>query len=82
MGIFKKDKIKSFELLDIFTANGGNFIDTANVYARWLSHGLNCSEIIIGEWLKFRNKKNLVIATKGCHHDVATKKSRLNKTHS
>ncbi len=49
---------QSHEILDHFTENGGNFIDTANVY----SHGK--SETIIGEWLKRQDRESLVIATK------------------
>jgi aryl-alcohol dehydrogenase-like predicted oxidoreductase len=51
----KKD---SFQMLDRFAEAGGNFIDTANVY----SNGK--SESILGQWLKERNRDDLVIATK------------------
>jgi len=72
------DEAAFFAVLDAFAEGGGNFLDTANVYARWLPHGENCSEQMIGRWLKSR-KKPLVIATKGCHFDLATRRSRLNK---
>src|SRR5882757_5444768 len=47
--------------LDRFVERGGNFIDTANVYARGLS------EEIVGRWLAARpgTRDQLVIATKG-----------------
>ena len=47
------DEKTSFELLDAFTANGFNFVDTADVYTRWIpgNHGGE-SETIIGKWLK------------------------------
>lgn len=32
----KSDTEKSFEILDAFVRIGGNFIDTANVYCKWL----------------------------------------------
>ena len=32
----KLDQEKSFEVLDAFIRAGGNFIDTANVYCKWL----------------------------------------------
>ncbi len=65
-----------FEILDSFVDGGGNFIDTANVYGRWLDHGLNCGEILIGKWLKSR-KKPIVVATKGGHYDLATRRKRI-----
>lgn len=67
-----------FALLDAFVAGGGNFIDTANVYARWMPHGENCSEQMIGRWLKSR-KKPLVVATKGGHPDIRTGKRRVTR---
>ena len=51
----KKD---SFRMLDHFVAQGGNFIDTANVYSRGIS------ESVLGEWLKGKNRSDFVIATK------------------
>lgn len=59
-------KEHSFELMDAFFEQGGNFIDTANVYGKWLPEGKNISEIVIGQWMKERNHRNqMVIATKG-----------------
>ncbi|KAI4862865.1 putative aldo/keto reductase [Hypoxylon rubiginosum] len=53
------DKGASFELLDFFYENGGNFIDTANVYQN------GESETIIGEWMKERdNREEIVLTTK------------------
>ncbi len=66
----KLTKEMVFQVLDTFTAAGGNFIDTANVYCRWVPGLANVSEEIIGEWLKLRKAKNdVVIATKGAHYD-------------
>ena len=45
------------------------FIDTANVYGKWVAGAGNASEKFLGEWLKSR-KKNVVIATKGGHYDL------------
>lgn len=53
------DKKTSFEVLDFFYDNGGNFIDTANNYQK------EESELWIGEWMKARkNRDQLVLATK------------------
>lgn len=76
---WKLNEEQSFAILDRFSACGGNFIDTANVYARWLPQGLNSSEIILGKWIKRNREKHPIIATKGCHYNLSNKKSRLNK---
>lgn len=49
---------ESFQMMDRFVAEGGNFIDTANVYSAGVS------EQIVGRWLKKRHRDGLVIATK------------------
>lgn len=66
---WKLNEEQSFAILDRFSACGGNFIDTANVYARWLPQGLNSSEIILGKWIKRNRDKHPIIATKGCHYN-------------
>lgn len=78
----KLSKETSFEILDKFVDAGGNFIDTANVYCRWVPNHTNTSEQFIGEWLKSRNAQNkVIVATKGGHYDLKTPKiSRINKT--
>jgi aryl-alcohol dehydrogenase-like predicted oxidoreductase len=60
------DEKRSFELLDAFVAAGFNFIDTADVYSKWVPGQQGGeSEIIIGNWLKGRRKRDdVVIATK------------------
>ena len=60
------DEAESFAVLDAFVAAGGNFIDTADIYSRWVpgNHGGD-AELIIGRWLAARgNRNDLVIATK------------------
>ena len=58
----------AFEILDTFVAAGGNFLDTANVYGKWIPGAGNASEITLGKWLKARNAYGkVVIATKGAH---------------
>ncbi|MEH0152503.1 aldo/keto reductase [Limibacter armeniacum] len=59
------DEQKSFEILDAFTAEGFNFIDTADTYPWWVNGKGELSETIIGKWMKSRgNRDDLVIATK------------------
>ena len=60
------DEPTSFRLLDAFVAAGFNFIDTADVYSRWVSgHTGGESETVIGKWLKRSGKRaKVIIATK------------------
>lgn len=57
---------ESFRLLDEFLDLGFNFIDTADVYSRWVpGNSGGESEKVIGQWLKKSNKrKDIVLATK------------------
>jgi aryl-alcohol dehydrogenase-like predicted oxidoreductase len=61
---------QSFAVLDAYTAAGGNFIDTADVYSAWAEGNQGGeSETIIGKWLKQRGKRaDVVIATKVSQH--------------
>ena len=55
----------SFDLLDAFTAAQFNFLDTADVYAKWATGIGGESETIIGKWTKQRkNRSKVIIATK------------------
>jgi aryl-alcohol dehydrogenase-like predicted oxidoreductase len=59
------DEKKSFDILDQFTDEGFNFIDTADTYSWWVNGKGGQSEEIIGKWMKSRgNRNNLVVATK------------------
>jgi aryl-alcohol dehydrogenase-like predicted oxidoreductase len=60
------DEAMSFRLLDAWLDAGFNFIDTADVYSRWVpGHSGGESETIIGKWLKQSGKRNrVVLATK------------------
>jgi len=61
------DEPASFNVLDAFTGEGFNFIDTADVYSNWKPGNKGGeSETIIGNWLKKRGRRNdVLIATKG-----------------
>jgi len=60
------DEPTSFRLLDAFVAAGGNLIDTADSYSRWVpGHQGGESEAIIGRWIAQRGRHDdVVIATK------------------
>ena len=62
----------AYRLLDAYTATGGNFIDTAKVYADWRPGERSIGEKTIGAWLRQRHGRDrLIIATKGAHPDLA-----------
>jgi len=61
------------EMLDAFRAAGGNFLDTARVYADWVPGGRHASEKALGRWLRESGQRDqVVIATKGAHPELAT----------
>jgi aryl-alcohol dehydrogenase-like predicted oxidoreductase len=71
--VFRKD---AFEQMDCFFGKGGNFIDSARVYAEWLPGGHGASEKTIGAWMKERKLRDkVVISTKGAHPDLKTMNS-------
>ena len=62
----RQDRAESFALLDQYVEAGGNFIDTANIYAWWIE-GFEGgeSETVLGDWVKARkNRDQLFIASK------------------
>jgi aryl-alcohol dehydrogenase-like predicted oxidoreductase len=62
----RNDQPTSFRLLDQYMDAGGNFIDTANIYAHWVQgfHGGE-SETLLGEWMRQRgNRSKVFIASK------------------
>ncbi|MGA4849829.1 aldo/keto reductase [Streptomyces sp. G5(2025)] len=64
------DRTASFAVLDAYTAAGGNFIDTADVYSAWVEGNKGGeSETLIGEWLAERgNRSDVIVATKAGAH--------------
>ena len=63
---FSADVDNSEIVLNYYFDNGGNFIDTADMYSQWApGHVGGESETIIGRWMKKRgNRSQMVIATK------------------
>ena len=55
-------------VLDAYMEAGGNFIDTADVYSRWVPGNKGGeSEIVLGTWMAARrNRPDVVMATKVC----------------
>ena len=60
------DEATSHALLDAWVDAGMNFIDTADMYSRWVpGHSGGESETVIGNWLKKTGKRDkIVLATK------------------
>lgn len=74
------DEKTSFALLDHFTANGFNLVDTADIYSTWIDKP-GISETIIGKWLRQSGKRaDVVIATK-VGMEFAPGKSGLSRAH-
>ncbi|CAL9503208.1 aldo/keto reductase [Streptomyces sp. enrichment culture] len=64
------DRDTSFAVLDAYTAAGGNFVDTADVYSAWVDGNSGGeSETVLGQWLAARgNRADVVLATKVSQH--------------
>lgn len=62
----RNDKSSSFRILDAYMDAGGSFIDTANIYAHWVSGFKGGeSETLLGEWMQERgNRSKVFIASK------------------
>lgn len=62
------DQKASEAVLDAYMDAGGNFIDTADVYARWVPGNTGGeSETVMGRWLKARGRRDdVIVATKVC----------------
>jgi aryl-alcohol dehydrogenase-like predicted oxidoreductase len=60
------DEPTSFNILDEFVGAGFNFVDTADVYSRWVpGHKGGESETVLGNWFKRSgNRKKVILATK------------------
>ncbi len=60
------DEPVSFAILDAFVGAGFNFVDTADVYSRWVpGHKGGESETVLGNWFKRSgNRKKVILATK------------------
>ncbi len=62
---------EAFAMLDYFTEAGGNFLDTALIYADWIPGEKSVSEKTIGRWIRARdNRQAIIVGTKGAHPDL------------
>ena len=62
----RTDKETSYQILDQYVEAGGTFLDTANIYARWVPGYVGGeSETLLGEWMRERkNRAQMFIASK------------------
>jgi aryl-alcohol dehydrogenase-like predicted oxidoreductase len=62
----RTDQEMSYRLLDQYVEAGGSFVDTANIYARWIPGYVGGeSETLLGEWMRaHQNRAQMFIATK------------------
>lgn len=74
------DQQTSHSVLDAFTTQGGNFIDTADSYSAWAEGNTGGeSETIIGDWMARRsNRSQVIIGTKVSQHPDFPGLSRKN----
>src|SRR5579859_4431905 len=84
--LWTTDEPNSYAVLDAFSAAGGNFIDTADVYTRWAAGRKGGeAETVIGKWLQRTGQRpSLVLATKvrGRMWDATTRWGRLPRRRS
>jgi len=65
--LWTSDEKTSFDVLSAFVAAGGNFMDTADVYSRWVpGNPGGTAETVMGKWLKATNtpREQVIWATK------------------
>src|SRR5689334_8718571 len=60
------DPVQSAAVLVAFPEAGVNFLDSADVYSRWVpGNSVGESEVILGQWMKHRgNRADIVLSTK------------------
>jgi aryl-alcohol dehydrogenase-like predicted oxidoreductase len=77
------DEQTSFAVLDAFVAGGGNAIDTADVYSRWVPghEGGGQSETVIGKWLAQRGRRDDVLLFTKVGMELAPDKKGLSKAY-
>lgn len=76
------DQAISFRLLDAFVGHGFDFIDTADVYSRWVpGHQGGESETVIGQWLADRGGRDRIVLATKVGMDMGGGKEGLSRGH-
>src|SRR5579863_1836540 len=76
------DEPTSFSILDEFVGAGFNFVDTADVYSRWVpGHKGGESETVLGSWFQRSGKRKKVILATKVGIELAPDKKGLSKAY-
>lgn len=76
------DEPASFNLLDAFVGAGFNFVDTADVYPKWVPGNVGGeSETIIGNWFKRSAKRKKVILATKVGSEMSPEKKGLSRAY-
>jgi aryl-alcohol dehydrogenase-like predicted oxidoreductase len=76
------DEPAAFTILDAFVTGGGNLIDTADSYSRWVTGNRGGeSETIIGKWMKLRGARDKIIIATKVGSEMASGKRGLSKSY-
>lgn len=76
------DEATSFRILDAFVDGGFNFIDTADVYSRWVPGNKGGeSEAILGKWFARSGKRDQVVLASKVGYDMGPTHKGLSKTY-
>lgn len=76
------DQATAFRILDAFIDNGFNFIDTADVYSRWVPGNQGGdSESILGKWFATGGKRDRVVLATKVGYDMGAGRKGLAKSY-
>ncbi|MFB3813158.1 MAG: aldo/keto reductase [Terriglobales bacterium] len=76
------DEATSFKLLDAALDAGINFIDTADVYSRWVpGHQGGESETVLGNWFKRGGKRDKVVLATKVGMEMGPNQKGLSRSH-
>lgn len=76
------DEETSKKLLDAFVDAGGNFVDTADVYSKWITgHQGGESETVLGKWFRSSRKRQQVILASKVGLEMASDRKGLAKNY-
>lgn len=76
------DEAASFRVLDAFVDAGGNFVDTADVYSKWVpGHQGGESETVLGKWFRQTGKRQNVVLASKVGMELAPEKKGLAKNY-
>lgn len=65
------DTKNAMTIMDFFIENGGNFLDTADIYSNWVpGNPGGVAEEIIGQWMQERKNRDTIILTTKVRHPL------------